>query len=68
MDTAEIRRRFLAHFEGSDHTVVPSASSWLDDRATSCVVVTTDSWVVVRTARSAFANRMISGRRSLKSV
>jgi alanyl-tRNA synthetase len=31
MDTAEIRRRFLAHFEGRDHTVVPSASLILDD-------------------------------------
>src|SRR3954451_2914658 len=26
MDTAEIRRRFLAHFEARGHTVVPSAS------------------------------------------
>ncbi len=31
MDTAEIRRRFLAHFEKHDHTVVPSASLLLDD-------------------------------------
>ena len=35
MDTAEIRRRFLAHFEGSTtvgaHQVVPSASLLLDD-------------------------------------
>ena len=31
METAEIRRRFLAHFEGLDHTVVPSASLLLDD-------------------------------------
>jgi alanyl-tRNA synthetase len=31
MDTAEIRRRFLAHFEARDHTVVPSASLILDD-------------------------------------
>jgi alanyl-tRNA synthetase len=35
MDTAEIRRRFLAHFEGSPtygpHQVVPSASLLLDD-------------------------------------
>ncbi len=31
MDTAEIRRRFLAHFEQRDHTVVPSASLLLDD-------------------------------------
>jgi alanyl-tRNA synthetase len=35
MDTAEIRRRFLAHFEGSQaygaHQVVPSASLLLDD-------------------------------------
>ncbi|MFY9916560.1 MAG: alanine--tRNA ligase [Nocardioidaceae bacterium] len=31
MDTAEIRRRFLAHFEKRDHTVVPSASLLLDD-------------------------------------
>ena len=31
MDTAEIRRRFLAHFETRDHTVVPSASLLLDD-------------------------------------
>ncbi len=29
--TAEIRRRFLAHFEGNGHTVVPSASLLLDD-------------------------------------
>src|SRR5262249_2085675 len=25
MQTAEIKRRFLAYFEGNDHTVVPSA-------------------------------------------
>ncbi|MDQ3481529.1 MAG: alanine--tRNA ligase [Actinomycetota bacterium] len=31
MDTAEIRRRFLAHFAHLDHTVVPSASLLLDD-------------------------------------
>lgn len=31
MDTAEIRRRFTAHFEAADHTVVPSASLLLDD-------------------------------------
>jgi alanyl-tRNA synthetase len=31
MDTAEIRRRFLAHFERADHHVVPSASLLLDD-------------------------------------
>ncbi len=31
MDTAEIRRRFIAHFEKLDHTVVPSASLLLDD-------------------------------------
>ncbi len=31
METAEIRRRFLAHFERRDHTVVPSASLLLDD-------------------------------------
>jgi alanyl-tRNA synthetase len=31
MDTAEIRRRFLAHFGARDHTVVPSASLILDD-------------------------------------
>ena len=31
MDTAEIRRRFLAHFEQADHTVVPSASLLFDD-------------------------------------
>ncbi len=31
MDTAEIRRRFLAHFEARDHTIVPSASLLLDD-------------------------------------
>ena len=31
MDTAEIRRRFIAHFEQRDHTVVPSASLLLDD-------------------------------------
>jgi len=31
MDTAEIRRRFLAHFQKHDHTVVPSASLLLDD-------------------------------------
>ena len=27
MKTAEIRRRFLAHFENAGHTVVPSAPS-----------------------------------------
>jgi alanyl-tRNA synthetase len=31
LDTAEIRRRFIAHFEQRDHTVVPSASLLLDD-------------------------------------
>ncbi len=31
MDTAEIRRRFLAHFQGHGHQVVPSASLLLDD-------------------------------------
>jgi alanyl-tRNA synthetase len=31
MDTAEIRRRFLAHFERDGHTPVPSASLLLDD-------------------------------------
>jgi alanyl-tRNA synthetase len=31
MDTAEIRRRFVAHFERNGHTVVPSASLLLDD-------------------------------------
>jgi alanyl-tRNA synthetase len=31
METAEIRRRFLAHFENRGHTHVPSASLLLDD-------------------------------------
>src|SRR4051794_19490859 len=31
MDTAEIRRRFIAHFESRGHTHVPSASLLLDD-------------------------------------
>src|SRR4051794_464961 len=31
MDTAEIRRRFVAHFERAAHTAVPSASLLLDD-------------------------------------
>jgi alanyl-tRNA synthetase len=31
MDTAEIRRRFLEHFRGNGHHVVPSASLLLDD-------------------------------------
>ena len=31
MDTAEIRRRFTAHFERAGHTPVPSASLLLDD-------------------------------------
>jgi alanyl-tRNA synthetase len=31
MDTAEIRRRFIAHFQGRGHQVVPSASLLLDD-------------------------------------
>src|SRR3712207_6267043 len=31
MDTAEIRRRFVAHFEANAHTAVPSASLLLDD-------------------------------------
>ena len=31
MDTAEIRRRFIAHFEARNHQVVPSASLLLDD-------------------------------------
>jgi alanyl-tRNA synthetase len=31
MDTAEIRRRFLGHFEQAGHRVVPSASLLLDD-------------------------------------
>src|SRR5690349_18564594 len=31
MKTAEIRRRFLAHFENAGHTVVPSAPLLFDD-------------------------------------
>jgi alanyl-tRNA synthetase len=31
MSSAEIRRRFLSHFEGNEHTVVPSASLIADD-------------------------------------
>ncbi|MGZ5400107.1 MAG: alanine--tRNA ligase-related protein, partial [Nocardioides sp.] len=31
MDTAEIRRRFVAHFERAGHTAVPSASLLADD-------------------------------------
>ena len=31
MDTAEIRRRFVAHFEAAGHQAVPSASLILDD-------------------------------------
>ena len=31
MDTAEIRRRFIAHFEAAGHTAVPSASLLVDD-------------------------------------
>jgi alanyl-tRNA synthetase len=31
MDTAEIRRRFVAHFQAAAHTAVPSASLILDD-------------------------------------
>ncbi|QZY30497.1 alanine--tRNA ligase [Nocardioides coralli] len=31
MDTAEIRRRFVSHFENAGHTAVPSASLLLDD-------------------------------------
>ncbi|KQZ70152.1 alanine--tRNA ligase [Nocardioides sp. Root151] len=31
MDTAEIRRRFLTHFENAGHTAVPSASLLADD-------------------------------------
>ncbi|HMD11443.1 MAG TPA: alanine--tRNA ligase, partial [Marmoricola sp.] len=31
MDTSEIRRRFVAHFERAAHTAVPSASLILDD-------------------------------------
>ncbi len=31
MQTSEIRRRFLAHFEAAGHTVVPSASLLTDD-------------------------------------
>ncbi len=31
MDTAEIRRRFLTHFEQAEHTVVPSAPLLFDD-------------------------------------
>ncbi len=31
MDTAEIRRRFIAHFERRDHTVVPSTSLIIPD-------------------------------------
>lgn len=31
MDTAEVRRRFIAHFEARGHQVVPSASLLLDD-------------------------------------
>ena len=31
METAEIRRRFIAHFEGRGHTAVPSAPLLVDD-------------------------------------
>ena len=31
MDTAEIRRRFLTHFENAGHTIVPSAPLLVDD-------------------------------------
>ncbi len=31
MDTAEVRRRFVGHFEAAGHTAVPSASLLLDD-------------------------------------
>ena len=31
MDTAEIRRRFLAHFEAAGHAVVDSASTLAND-------------------------------------
>ena len=31
MDTSEIRRRFIAHFEAADHTAVPSASVLASD-------------------------------------
>jgi len=31
METAEVRRRFIAHFEAHGHQVVPSASLLLDD-------------------------------------
>ncbi|MGH3501752.1 MAG: alanine--tRNA ligase, partial [Nocardioidaceae bacterium] len=31
METAEIRRRFIAHFHSREHTVVPSASLLFDD-------------------------------------
>ncbi|MEP7092294.1 MAG: alanine--tRNA ligase, partial [Nocardioidaceae bacterium] len=31
MDTAEIRRRFIAHFEQAGHRIVPSASLLVDD-------------------------------------
>ena len=31
MDTAEVRRRFLEHFQANGHQVVPSASLLLDD-------------------------------------
>jgi alanyl-tRNA synthetase len=31
MNTAEIRRRFLGHFEANGHTVVPSAPLPFDD-------------------------------------
>ena len=31
MDTAEIRRRFVAHFEAAGHKAVPSASLLVDD-------------------------------------
>ena len=31
MDTSEVRRRFLAHFEAAGHTIVPSASLLVPD-------------------------------------
>lgn len=31
MDTSQIRRRFVSHFEAADHTAVPSASLLADD-------------------------------------
>ena len=65
MDTAEIRRRFLAHFEGARHTVVPSASLL---RTTRRCCSSTPAWCRSSPTSSARRPRPTRGRPACRSA